>query len=326
MKAVQDVLDLVVHLPLNVTEPETAPLKEQYHVRYSFPLFVLCDQKGSVITRWEGYMGADRFISKLRQSLADLTTIKERVDRFEENPTYRDAIILAQYSSSIGQYLDARDYYKKASTLSQKDFSYEVFSNVVQAASLAQLPFDDALDAADSVLAKPSLKPRQAIRTIQTLTGVARSLDKTDYLGKYLESGIKISSKHFDAGFKKPYELMVADKILYMEKDTLGAIAYKKKTLPNGWESKPPEYYAFALWCLDRKINLGEAEQFVRRAVQKINPGSSRSTVLVTLAKICRAEGKNDESLKILHLAIEEDDSNEIAKTLQEEWTSSPTH
>ena len=290
-------------------------LAKQYRVGIYFPVFILTDSAGVPITRWQGYTGAARFISALNDALRDLTTIGERETRFKAQPTYDDALFLAKYYSDAGSYLKAADFFRKAREFSPSPgvhIYYKIFESLANAVWADSAKFADVLPVADAVLDYRPLDPRSITLVASNITRLARDKDKTAEIGKYLDAGISITAGRQDKKSLEANALFRADSALYIANDTVKALQITKGSLGNGWESKPDKFYDFAKWCLERKIDLGEAEAFTRRAVGMASPGKFKAKVLNTLAEIRIARGDTSDAIKILDEAIDEDPDDDF--------------
>jgi tetratricopeptide (TPR) repeat protein len=145
----------------------------------------------------------------------------------------------------------------------------------------------------------------------QILSRLARKKEQTDRIGKYLMAGIDAASKSSNSRDAKNLVVLRADYALYAEKDTLRAIEIKKEALDPQWKRKPDEFYGFAKWCAERKINLREADFYASEAVKLAYEGEFKAKVLSTLASIRYAQGLTDEAIDLIERAIEQDPEKE---------------
>lgn len=99
-------------------------LAEEYRVGISYPVFILTNAAGEVITRWTGYTGADRFLQSFNQAKSDLTTVESRAKRFEAAPIISDGLVLAEYFSDTREHLITRDYYRRLQSLPSNRTDY----------------------------------------------------------------------------------------------------------------------------------------------------------------------------------------------------------
>jgi len=304
----------VVHFILNAREDEGLILSRKYYIGVYFPLFILTDNQGNVITRWNGYISASRFLNDLRTALSDLTTINARVDRNLQNSNLDDSKYLAQYYSDSHEYTSAIEMYKQAENLDTRgvlDFSYEIFSSTANLAWNDSVGMNTVYDAADNILDSDRKKINNITGVAAIMTRVARKRSNYSNLDKYLKAAIDATTGSSNPRLKKKYDNFVLDRIICIENDTLKAINLKKNQLGVGWEQNPEIYYSFSKWCLERAVNLAEAQMFAERAVKRSGPGKGKAMVLETLADILVALDDDDGAIAILEQAEFEDPNND---------------
>lgn len=300
----------VVHFPLNSKEGEGVELSKQYKIASLFPVFILANSSGEVIYRWTGYTGSSHFINSLRRGLLDLTTIDERIARFQTNPSFGDAVFLASYCSDSGEHLKAVDYYRRAESLAKgtsSDFSYRIFENTSNAVWKDMIPFDEVLPAADGVLIAERKGSDSVPKMARVMARLARKYDKTDRITKYLQAGIDATANSRNESGRESHMLFQADYELYVNRDMVEAIRIKKASMGDNWLSNPDKYYGYAKWCLERKIVLEEAEHYAREAGKRAYAGEFRAEVLNTLAEIYYTRGNQAEAIRVIEMAIEQD-------------------
>jgi len=329
--SVKSLLEQVVHFPVNVTSDEGAAIVANYYVGDTFPLFVLTDSRGEVLFRWMGYTNAASFIANLNSALAGGVTVKEREQRIKANPTHDDALFMARYYDDIEENLIAVDYYKQAQSLKGDrtvNYTYDIFRNFGDAVWNNKATFDTLLIAADSTLSQ--MKDKTTISGVaRIISNVARKTGNTGRIAKYLQAAIDINSKYEDPKSIETKALYRADLALYADNDTSVAIAVRKSILRAGWETNPQERYNFAFWCLERKINLSEADSIAYETGLHIVEPAAQAKVYFLLGKIreagdningaIRAMEKANElqpddarySLELNHLYTIADDKNE---------------
>jgi tetratricopeptide (TPR) repeat protein len=315
----------VIHFPINACEG--VELSARYKPGSLFPVFVLANSSGEVIYRWTGYTGSTHFISSLRKGLSDLTTVEERRARFQDSPSFQDALFLAGYASDIGEHLEAIEYYRQAKNLSaskRSDFSYEIFENAANAVWKDMTPFDNVLPAADSVLNSGRKRTNDIARMARIMARLARKCDKTDRIAKYLQAGIDVTADGRIESVRESHALFLADYALYVDEDTLEAIKIKKTSMGDNWSSDPERYYGYAKWCLERKIDLEEAEHYAREAGKRAYAGEFRAGILNTLAEICYNRGNVSEAVRLIEMAIEQDPENDSYREQLERFRGNP--
>ncbi len=244
-----------------------------------------------------------------------MTTIEDRVNRFNTKPTYNDALFLAGYFSGAGENLKAVDYYRKLIVLGKEtgaDYSYKIFENIANAVWNDELAFDEVLPAADAILTAERKNNKNIIDVARLMTRLADKAGRTEILEKYLKAAITASSGAKDMQAQGINAELRADYAIYIEKNIDKGIAVKKAAMPQGWQDNRDQSYMFAKWCLIRKINLAEAEMFARKTLVQVEPGRFRARVYGTLAEILEASKKVDQAIEALKAAVEHDPDNDF--------------
>ncbi|MEE8578050.1 MAG: tetratricopeptide repeat protein [candidate division Zixibacteria bacterium] len=311
----RNALATVVHLPLNVLKGAGPELSEIYQVGHTYPVFILTNSSGEIITRWTGYTTSQRFVGQLKQAMSDLTTIAQREAQFDASPTLGGAIGLAKFNTDIGQHLQAAKYYRRAQALATNariDLRYDVFKSMANAVWKEQVAYDSIFRAADAVMTTPRKNGKNTAELAKLMCKLARKFENTKKLSGYIDTALAITGTSPDAKLKQTYSLLRSEKALLLYSDTTGALEIKKQDLGPGWDTDRNRFFDFARWCLERKINLAESEQFARKAVNMVKPGKYRARVYNTLAEICMARGKKDEAISIINLAIDHDPENPL--------------
>ncbi|MFQ5498903.1 MAG: thioredoxin family protein [Candidatus Zixiibacteriota bacterium] len=307
-------LETVVHLSLDASAQAGRELSREYNLGAYTPLFVLTNAGGDVIRRWAGYTGSARFITELRRAMSDRTTIKERMATYQTNPTRQTALLLARHLTDMADYRGAVRFYRDAQrlgTVERRDYSFEIFENSANAAWNDALPFDSAIAAADLFLKSPKVRADRVRTMALMLSNLARKNNFTDRIAKYLQAGIEASRGQDNPAFQKALIDFRADSALYVAHDTSGAIGIKKQGMGSTWQDFPKQYFGFGSWCFQRKINLEEAELWVRKATNLSSDGPFKARHLNLLADICFARGKTKEAARIEQEAIDNDPENE---------------
>ena len=310
----QIALQSVVHFPVDVKSDVGQPLVIPYFVGNTYPVFILTDSSGDVINRWTGYSNAGLFAQKLKQYLSDLTTIRQRYARLEADPHFEDALVLAKYNDEIGENLEAAKLFLKAQTLEKvtgQDFSYEIFRNTADAVWNGKAPFDRLTAQADKYLSDKSGNKILISRAIRIIDNVAIRTGHTTEIAKYLQMGIDAFTGATDDASKELRSLLVADHNLFIKHDTTRAILVRKSAFGPDLDTNPEKYFSFAKWCLDRRINLDEAQSYAQKAVAVAAAGKFKASILSTLANIYEARGKHKDAIAAFTQATQEDPEND---------------
>jgi tetratricopeptide (TPR) repeat protein len=294
-----------------VTEDEGRELAESYRPGIYFPVFILTNADGDVISRWTGYTGADRFIQSLDRAISDLTTLDERVARCQTEPNAVDIQFLAKYYYDTQEFVKSRKYYRQLHELNSPtlDLRYQVFTATAEAVWNDQLPFDSLLAAADDLIEHPKANKRHFGKMARIVTKVSRRTGDTDRIKKYLAAGIEASAVLRDDNGRAFHRELLADYALFVLVDTAEALSVKKQALGDGWESDPARYYQYSDWCFRRGVDLDVAETFIRTATDKATGAKFKARHLRLLAEICHALGRTDEAIALGEQAMEQDPS-----------------
>jgi len=295
-----------VVLPINITSDEGVKLAESYFIGNTYPVFVLTSETGEVINRWVGYSNAQNFIRTLKNALADPRTVAERTAQVEKQPNVKDVLFLAGYYAGVRDYLKSVAYYRRAKTAGARmDFSFKIFSSLVNAAWNDVIPIEDVIPVADSILDKQP-KNNDNIKNVVRMFGqVTRKKGRTDLLPKYLQAGITATAGSKDPQIQLTHQEFIADYVLYVRVDTTLAIQRMKTGLGGDLKINPKKMYMFARWCHERRINLDEAEIYCRGAAERGESGRLKGMAYHTLAQLYDIRGDTAEAVALMHKAVE---------------------
>lgn len=310
---VSQALEQVVHYMINVLVGEGGELKRKYDIGDTYPVFVLTNSGGDVINRWTGYSGSADFIRRFNSAMNDLTTVRQRVEAFEASPSYSKAIFLARYFSDTGDHPEAVKYYRKAQQLnlaSAGRHRFDIFMNSANAVWKEQKDFTYVYQPADSIMLADQINLSEVLRVATLLSRLTRRFDRTDSLAKYIERALNLSAGQTDAQTVEARTLLVAEKALQLEGDTARALALKKSTMGTSWGRNPKVMYEYAKWCLERKVNLIEAEEITQKVVDFTPEGELRARVYNVLADILSEQGRLREAAQAIVTAIENHPEN----------------
>jgi tetratricopeptide (TPR) repeat protein len=317
---IKTALKSVVYLPLDVNSTEGDSLSKLYYVENTFPVFVLADSAADIIYYWQGYSQAGSFIGSLNAGLAAPITIKTRYKKLESSPSISNVLYLAKFNSDVGENLKAAELYQRAQTmLNSSDYLYKIFENYADAVWKGKSTFDELVQASDNVLAASPGSVNTVANVGIIIARVARKVGRTNDIAKYLQAGVAITDSPKDPRAGQWHSTLLADQTLYVKKDTIGAINIKKQALGPDWEKKPGKIYGFAQWCLERKINLVQAENYAKQAVEQTPDGKQKGQILTTLADIYEARGKLPDAISTIQLAAKQDPHNNWYKTKLDE-------
>jgi tetratricopeptide (TPR) repeat protein len=308
-------LDDVVLYRIDAEKGEGVEHSSEFEVK-GYPTFVALNNGGETFDRWIGY-ARDYFISTLKDALQDESPITAKMARFENSPNFDDALVLARYNRSLNKHADAVKYYSATQKLNQDpdtDYRYEIFTSTVDGARKDIFTFDDAVAAADAVLASGKADADEKYGIARRMTSLAGKEGNSKLAAPYLKAGIEALDGSEDPDDQSDYATLMADYSLIVTGDSAAAVDYKKKTMPDDWLEDASQLNNFAWWCFENNINLEEAEDLSRKSVKLSEPGRAKAMKLDTLAEICNARGKTSEAVEYTRIAVKEAPEDEYYK------------
>jgi tetratricopeptide (TPR) repeat protein len=312
---VKRALEPVFLYQTNAEKGEGKTLAKEFRVR-AYPSFILLDANGEIIDRWVGYE-KNFLIKTMEMVLSDLSTYKEKQERYDSNPSARDAAAMGRFSYSVEEYKEAVTYYTSARKMNDDpsvDYNYHIFESMYRGRADDDFTFEDITEAADNVMSSEATSQSHKLSTAMRITYLANEQDRLDIVAPYIEAGLKIVSSIDDPDAEEAYNRLMIDKALYVDRNKDEAIKYKRASMPEGWREKASQLNAFSWWCFENLVNLEEAEQLARKAVELAEPGRQRAQILDTLAEICNVLGNCTESVELMKLAVKEDPEWEYAQ------------
>ena len=97
----------------------------------------------------------------------------------------------------------------------------------------------------------------------------------------------------------------------------------KKKDMGADWTKNPEKFYNFAKWCLERKINLAEADSLARTAIGYAQDGEFKAQVLYTAAEISFERGRLEDAIDLIDQAKTQDPGNTIYMDAEDRYLDS---
>lgn len=297
-------------------EKEGLELAQQYTVT-GYPTFALLSADGEVIDRWAGYGTPDAFIGTLDAALADPILMTDRVARYAEHASAKDADVLARYHSTRDEYVESVALLHEAKRLSanedEGEYDYRIFTDTafgfmhgVVGQGDTLFTKQEVLDAADALFAAPGIEEGTILSAAQLMQMIAGQCRDPSVMIPYVERAVERTEGATDAGLRRAREGLLVDYMLYVEGDTARAVELEREQMSDGWTEDPSALNSFAWWCFENDINLEEAESLARKGVELAEPGPSKAMILDTLAEICHARGKTGEALELMREAIAE--------------------
>jgi tetratricopeptide (TPR) repeat protein len=312
---IKKALEPVFLYQTNAEKGEGKDLAKEFRVR-AYPSFILLNADGEIIDRWIGYE-KNFMIKTMDMVLSDLSTHKEKQERYESDPTARDAAALGRFSYSVDEHKQAVTYYTAARKMNDDpsmDYNYQIFESMYRGRNGDDFTFDDIMKAADNVMSSKAAEPKDKLSAAMRFTYLANKQDRLDVVAPYIEAGLKVASAIDDPDAEEARNELMISKALYVDNNKDEAVRYKRASMPEGWKEKAGELNEFSWWCFENKANLEEAERLARKAVELAEPGRQKAQILDTLAEICNVLGNCSESVELMKLAVKEDPDWEYAQ------------
>ena len=303
--------DNVVLFKIDAEKGDGIPLARQYEVS-GFPTFVLMNAEGETVDRWVGYGGPEWMIEKIDGGVSDLTTLRDKRRAFRTEPTAEMAVKLARIEAATDDYGDAIALYRRAEALdADATYAADILEAMSGGARMGLYVNEDIVAQAKLVLADAP-EPDALLNTTFVVREIANE-DRTyveDYV-PFLEAGLAVVDQASESYASYANRVLPIDHALFVEQNADHAIELKKATYAEGWQEDPSKLNAFAWWCFENSINLGEAEELARKAVELSPDGRSKANVLDTLAEICNLKGDCGEAVELMRRAVAQDPDNE---------------
>jgi tetratricopeptide (TPR) repeat protein len=185
------------------------------------------------------------------------------------------------------------------------------------------IPFSEILSAADVALASAKVNRMNKFKVVELLARLARKFETTDVLAPYLDQGIKLAGEGKDPKTHEKLANFMADRALHVDGDVSRAVLIKKEGYDTGWGGRPDLSFGFARWCLERQINLPEAEKYCRQAGVAAPNEKSKAQVYAKLGEILAAQGKYSAAVDALLVAVENHPTRDLYHTQLKEYNDS---
>ena len=304
----QNALEDLVLVLLNTAEPEGKELSETFKVR-GVPTFAVLDAEGRTIYSWVGYGGPEGWIERLSEALEDPITIARRQARYRSDPNFRDALILGKNTYREGSYREAHSYYRQAQMLDPQEAQAAevdmlIFRSVFSGVGAGQFETQQAGREAEKLFARQNLNPEHALEAAERLI-MAKDQMGADSIIPYLKRAHPIVSRIDDPDLQGRRQWILVEYALIVEQDPEKALALKRDSFPEGWQSDPDALNEFAWWCFENRLNVQEAAELSRRSVELSSPGPEQANYLDTLAELVYLQGDAKGALGLIEQALE---------------------
>jgi tetratricopeptide (TPR) repeat protein len=318
---IQKALEPVLLYRVDAEKGAGKDLAKEFKIK-AYPTFIIVNKNGEAIDLWLGYE-KNIFIKTLASAQLDLSTIAEKKTRYQTKPDLGSAITLGRYSSSMGDYKDAVDYYRTAHVLTSNsgdDYSYDIFENTAEGARKNLFTYDDVILAADAVMAQPHIDANTVVQVSDQMIGLAKANNKPADVAKYIQAGLDATATSDSSDIKKMHAVLMVEYALSVKHDTVAAVENKKATMSDNWQQNAGDLNEFAWWCFENKTNLVEAEKLSRESIKLAKPGREKANCYDTLAEIVFARGNAKEALEMSQKSVAEDSTSKYFPTQVERF------
>ncbi|MFH1144879.1 MAG: hypothetical protein V1774_10090 [Candidatus Eisenbacteria bacterium] len=323
----------VVFYPVQGDTAVNSAIVEQYGV-WAYPTFVTLNQHGDPIQRSLGYGDAAGWSAWLSGVKADPISLAERMQRFEREPGFRDAVALGQTALSENHAVEAEGYFQRAMELdpqaaAKEGIPVDLVSAAIQGLGTGDITFDHVRQVTFDLLQSERTDPTQVLKICNYILRNQENFD-----GETLSQILRMAQPRIapleataaeDEGIRNRLQTFRIEYALHVENDPERALELKRPTLPAGWESDPEELNGFAWWCFEREINLEEAERLGRQAVELVPAGPLQANILDTVAQIVYLRGDAEEAAALIRRALELDPESEYLQQQLEKFSSPDT-
>ena len=286
-------------------EGEGAELAEEFKVE-GYPTFVVTNAGAETISRWWGYDdgGAD-FIATVTDAAADPTTIAEKMERFEAEPTAKDAATVGYYYLTREEALEAVTWLERAIELGDPEEVYEYLLVMATSVGIEDELFslDDLKTAANRALASPHMSQQQTVNVAFMVTRQLRA-DDAQGVAPYIEAGLAATEGSDDEDLQRSRQRLLIDEALLVRGDTRLAVDLRRETLDDGWDSDPDQLNGFAWWCFENEVNLEEAEALARRGAELAEDDAKKAQIIDTVAEIVNLRGDRAGAAELIQQAV----------------------
>lgn len=307
-------LSSVVLHKVDAEKGEGIELAKSYKIQ-GYPTFVMANAEVQPIDRWMGY-SKPMLQEMLDESLADLSTVSAKRERFSKSPKAADAVKLARYDESMGEYGSAVGFYEKAGELDpEKTYAYEIFDATFSAGRRNAEGFgiDRTKKAADAVLAS-STDGMEIIQVGQMMSYAAKQADDNDMAVSYIKTAVERTADSSDESVQKSRTRLLPTYALYVEKNPQKAVDLKKASMPEGWMDDAGQLNSYAWWAFENQVDLENAKVLAEKGVELAPEGKEKAQILDTLAEICNSLANCAEAVELTKLAIAQDPESEFYK------------
>ena len=301
-------------------QKEAKETAEKYAVGL-YPTFAVVSAEGT-LESWVGYK-KQMFLTRAEAALTDLTTIEEKLVRYQADPSPRDAALLGRYHFARNEYATSIEYYEAAGKLDkdpEATYLMPIFENAYYGYRDEAIEFDEVRTRADDLFASNAITDSDAILAARMILVASRHADATEAAVPFLKKAVARAQSSNDEKVKGDLKLVLPDYAMMVLNDKDKAVEYKRAAMKEGWQEDAGGLNAFAWWCFENKVNLKEAQALAEKGVELAEPGGEKAQILDTAAEICNARENCEQALALIQQAIREDPDHKHYKTQEKRF------
>jgi len=303
---VKAAVDGFVLYKIDAEKGDGIELAKEYRIQ-GYPTFVAENAAGKTLDRWYGY-SKNMFLTQTAEVQADPSTVEEKMARFESDPNADDAVRIARYYETTGEYKDAIDSYRAAQKLDEDpdaDYTMEIFEATFYAQRKDLVPMEDLQASAGEVLESPETSDGDVITIALMMRSSASRAENMALAAPYVQTAVERTAESEDPEVQQQRAKLLPDYTILVEKDEAKGVALKKQGLNEGWMDDPDALNGFAWWCYMHRVNLEEAFTLAQRGVELAGAPEDKAEILDTVAEICNAKGDCQNAIVYIQQAIE---------------------
>jgi len=313
-KDVQKTLaDVILH-KVDAEKGEGPELAKAHGVR-GYPTFIMTNAKVEPMDRWIGYT-KDMLADNLAGALADMTTIDEKKARFAKTPTTKDAVKLAGFAGSMGEYGEAIDLYKQASTMDKGNhYAEEIFESTYSGLRRETDGFDFARTQSAAKHALEHASSDNAILNVCNMMAMAsKKAENETAMVSYIKTAIEKTNDTKDEKALQTRSKMMPSYALHVEKNEKKAVELKKANMAEGWMNDAGQINNYAWWAFENGVDTKNALKMAMKGVELAPPGKEKAMILDTAAELCNSLEDCARSVELTQMAMAEDPESEFYK------------
>ena len=281
----------------------------------AFPSFVVTNAKGETIRGWIGFDSTESFLEQLEAAISDPVSMQTRLERFETDPTEKDAAAVGAYylqqmnsEKAVAAFLQAR----ALSDSSDRTYASDLFMARLIGSYSGQVDLEGLITAAGEIFAAENLRAPEAIQVANAVAAAASREGKASLAAPFVDQAVSLAGSAVpDPSQERAYENLLIEHALIVDQDAGRALELERASMGENWEESSEKLNGFAWWCFEHGINLEQAERLAQHGIELADDGSDKAMILDTLAEIRFARGDHKGAVEAAEAAADEEPGNE---------------